>query len=34
MRISRVQAEQRLGKSRPAFLTLLWSDPPWAGNCA
>jgi hypothetical protein len=28
MRISRVQAEQRLGKSRPAFLTLLWSDPP------
>ncbi|MNG87860.1 hypothetical protein D3C76_761200 [compost metagenome] len=30
MRISRVQAEQRLGKSRPAFLTLLWSDPPLA----
>ncbi|AEJ14114.1 MULTISPECIES: ABC transporter substrate-binding protein [Pseudomonas] len=28
MRVSRVQAEQRLGKSRPAFLTLLWSDPP------
>ncbi|MGN8260433.1 ABC transporter substrate-binding protein [Pseudomonas sp. SMSB3] len=28
MRISRVQAERRLGKSRPAFLTLLWSDPP------
>ncbi|WP_087499925.1 ABC transporter substrate-binding protein [Pseudomonas sp. SID14000] len=27
MRVSRVQAEQRLGKSRPAFLTLLWSDP-------
>ncbi|MGF6395037.1 ABC transporter substrate-binding protein [Pseudomonas plecoglossicida] len=30
MRISRVQAEQRLGKSRPAYLTLLWSDPPLA----
>ncbi|MEG0244677.1 MAG: ABC transporter substrate-binding protein, partial [Pseudomonas sp.] len=30
MRVSRVQAEQRLGKSRPAFLTLLWSDPPLA----
>lgn len=30
MRISRVQAEQRLGKSRPAFLTLLWSDAPLA----
>jgi len=30
MRISRVQAEQRLGKSRPAYLTLLWSDPPMA----
>ncbi|MBI6942594.1 ABC transporter substrate-binding protein [Pseudomonas putida] len=28
MRISRVQAQQRLGKSRPAYLTLLWSDPP------
>ncbi|HEN8799490.1 TPA: ABC transporter substrate-binding protein [Pseudomonas putida] len=28
MRISRVQAEQRLGKSRPAFVTLLWSDAP------
>ncbi|MDR2305674.1 MAG: hypothetical protein LBE53_00500 [Paucimonas sp.] len=28
LRVSRVQAEQRLGKSRPAFLTLLWSDPP------
>ena len=28
MRVSRVQAEQRLGKSRPEFLTLLWSDPP------
>jgi len=28
MRVSRVQAEQRLGKSRPPFLTLLWSDPP------
>ncbi|ABY99633.1 TPA: ABC transporter substrate-binding protein [Pseudomonas putida] len=28
MRVSRVQAEQRLGKSRPAFLTLLWSDAP------
>lgn len=30
MRISRVQAEQRLGKSRPGYLTLLWSDPPMA----
>ncbi|MFJ4348586.1 ABC transporter substrate-binding protein [Pseudomonas sp. NPDC089401] len=30
MRINRVQAEQRLGKSRPAYLTLLWSDPPLA----
>lgn len=28
MRVSRVQAAQRLGKSLPAFLTLLWSDPP------
>ncbi|CAM3841865.1 ABC transporter substrate-binding protein [Pseudomonas reidholzensis] len=28
MRVSRVQAEQRLGKSRPAYLSLLWSDPP------
>ncbi|MDH1308601.1 ABC transporter substrate-binding protein [Pseudomonas fulva] len=28
MRVSRVQVEQRLGKSRPGFLTLLWSDPP------
>ncbi|MFZ5934357.1 ABC transporter substrate-binding protein [Pseudomonas putida] len=30
MRVSRVQAEQRLGKSRPAYLTLLWSDAPLA----
>ena len=30
MRISRVQAEQRLGKSRPGYLTLLWSDAPLA----
>ncbi|QXI46306.1 ABC transporter substrate-binding protein [Pseudomonas anuradhapurensis] len=28
MRVSRVQAAQRLGKSLPGFLTLLWSDPP------
>ncbi len=28
MRVSRVQAEQRLGKPLPGFLTLLWSDPP------
>jgi hypothetical protein len=28
LRVSRVQAEQRLGKSRPGFLSLLWSDPP------
>ncbi|MFK3772723.1 ABC transporter substrate-binding protein [Pseudomonas sp. NPDC089406] len=30
LRVSRVQAEQRLGKSRPTFLSLLWSDPPLA----
>ncbi|WP_449434088.1 ABC transporter substrate-binding protein [Pseudomonas putida] len=30
MRISRVQAQKRLGKSRPTYLTLLWSDPPLA----
>ncbi|MDF0733230.1 ABC transporter substrate-binding protein [Pseudomonas entomophila] len=30
LRISRVQAEQRLGKSRPTYLSLLWSDPPLA----
>ncbi|MDH0302928.1 MULTISPECIES: ABC transporter substrate-binding protein [unclassified Pseudomonas] len=28
LRVSRVQAQQRLGTSRPAFLSLLWSDPP------
>lgn len=28
MRVSRVQVQQRLGKSRPARLSLLWSDPP------
>ncbi|HGM5579358.1 TPA: ABC transporter substrate-binding protein [Pseudomonas putida] len=28
LRVSRVQAEQRLGKSRPSYLSLLWSDPP------
>ncbi|TLP59104.1 MULTISPECIES: ABC transporter substrate-binding protein [Pseudomonas] len=28
LRVSRVQAQQRLGKERPAFLSLLWSDPP------
>jgi hypothetical protein len=28
MRVGRVQIEQRLGKARPAFLTLLWSDAP------
>lgn len=28
LRVSRVQAEQRLGKSRPGYLSLLWSDPP------
>lgn len=28
MRISRVQAEKRLGKLRPPYLSLLWSDPP------
>lgn len=27
LRISRVQAQQRLGKRRPAQLSLLWSDP-------
>ncbi|KNX76980.1 ABC transporter substrate-binding protein [Pseudomonas sp. 250J] len=30
LRVSRVQIEQRLGTSRPAYLTLLWSDPPLA----
>ena len=30
MRVSRVQVEQRLGKSRPAYVCLLWSDPPLA----
>ncbi|MGE7991180.1 ABC transporter substrate-binding protein [Pseudomonas sp. NPDC089554] len=30
LRVSRVQAEQRLGKSRPGYLSLLWSDPPLA----
>lgn len=30
MQISRVQAHKRLGNSRPAHLTLLWSDPPAA----
>ncbi|HWD32100.1 ABC transporter substrate-binding protein [Pseudomonas caricapapayae] len=28
LRVSRVQAEQRLGNLRPAYLSLLWSDPP------
>ncbi|WP_371925229.1 ABC transporter substrate-binding protein [Pseudomonas sp. H9] len=28
LRVSRVQAEQRLGRLRPAYLSLLWSDPP------
>ncbi|HEK1769075.1 TPA: ABC transporter substrate-binding protein [Pseudomonas putida] len=28
LRVSRVQVEQRLGKSRPSYLSLLWSDPP------
>jgi|GEM_PF-95089 len=30
LRISRVEAHQRLGESRPADLSLLWSDPPVA----
>ncbi|MHC6226481.1 ABC transporter substrate-binding protein [Pseudomonas sp. X10] len=30
LRISRVQAQQRLGELRPAYLSLLWSDPPAA----
>ncbi|MDG9885520.1 ABC transporter substrate-binding protein [Pseudomonas putida CSV86] len=30
LRISRVQARQRLGDLRPAYLSLLWSDPPLA----
>ena len=30
LRVSRVQAERRLGTSRPAYLSLLWSDPPLA----
>lgn len=28
LRISRVQAHQRLGETRPPHLSLLWSDPP------
>lgn len=28
LRITRVQAQQRLGSQRPAYLSLLWSDPP------
>ncbi|QHF27837.1 ABC transporter substrate-binding protein [Pseudomonas sp. R32] len=28
LRVSRVQAQQRLGSLRPAYLSLLWSDPP------
>ncbi len=28
LRVSRVQAEQRLGNLRPSYLSLLWSDPP------
>lgn len=28
LRISRVQAQQRLGPLRPQWLSLLWSDPP------
>ncbi|MES2819024.1 MAG: ABC transporter substrate-binding protein [Pseudomonadota bacterium] len=28
LRISRVQAQQRLGNTRPSGLSLLWSDPP------
>jgi len=28
LRVTRVQARQRLGQTRPAFLSLLWSDPP------
>ncbi|MGH8383301.1 ABC transporter substrate-binding protein [Pseudomonas sp.] len=28
LRVSRVQAEKRLGNLRPAYLSLLWSDPP------
>jgi len=30
LRISRVQAQQRLGDLRPSYLSLLWSDPPLA----
>jgi len=30
LRISRVQAQQRLGGLRPPYLSLLWSDPPLA----
>jgi len=28
LRVSRVQAQRRLGTARPIFLSLLWSDPP------
>ncbi|QVM95113.1 ABC transporter substrate-binding protein [Pseudomonas sp. SORT22] len=30
LRVSRVQAQQRLGSLRPPYLSLLWSDPPLA----
>ncbi|QBF26030.1 ABC transporter substrate-binding protein [Pseudomonas tructae] len=30
LRVSRVQVQQRLGNLRPAYLSLLWSDPPLA----
>ncbi|CRM31323.1 ABC-type uncharacterized transport system, periplasmic component [Pseudomonas sp. 24 E 13] len=30
LRISRLQAHQRLGSARPARISLLWSDPPLA----
>lgn len=30
LRVNRVQIQQRLGDSRPGYLSLLWSDPPLA----
>ncbi|WP_028693878.1 ABC transporter substrate-binding protein [Pseudomonas cremoricolorata] len=34
LRVNRVQIQQRLGEQRPAYLSLLWSDPPLARQLA
>ena len=34
LRISRLQARERLGSHVPGKISLLWSDPPWTGSCA